>query len=63
VEVFSSAISGRVGRTWVLVSGPVGSLVAGVVSEVTWFVVLAGAAEIVPSVALAVSGVAVIVLL
>src|ERR1700678_2696450 len=64
VEVVSSAMSGRVGRTWVLVSGPADPLVAGVVSEVTWSVGVAdGAEEIVASVALTVSGVAVIVLL
>jgi hypothetical protein len=57
-------MSGRIGRAWVLVSGPADPLVAGMASEVAWSVVVAGgAAEIVASAALAVSGVAVIVLL
>jgi hypothetical protein len=57
-------MSGRIGRTRVLVSGPTGPLVAGVVSEVAWSGVVAdGADEIVASAALTVSGVAVIVLL
>jgi hypothetical protein len=57
-------MSGRIGRTWVLVSGPTVPLVAGVVSEVAWSGVVAGGADaIVASAALRVSGVAVIVLL
>jgi hypothetical protein len=62
-------MSGRIGRTWVLVSDPTGPLVAGVASEVAWCVVVVaavvagGADEIVPSAAFTVSGVAVIVLL
>jgi hypothetical protein len=58
-------MSGRTGRAWVLVPGAFGPLVAGAVSDVAWstVVVAGGADEFVASAALAVSGVAVIVLL
>jgi hypothetical protein len=57
-------MSGRIGRAWVPVPGPAAPLAAGAVSDVAWSVVVAdGADEVVASAALAVSGVAVIVLL
>jgi hypothetical protein len=58
-------MSGRIGRAWVPVPGPAAPLAAGAVSDVAWSVlaVAGGADEVVASAALAVSGVAVIVLL